>query len=228
MSVRSTDRRPRRQPWLFHLCRPFLFLAAHFHRLEVTGIEHAPTQGPALLLVKHRASRDSLLLSWILYHHAGRMGYYLVKRKSPLYNRLVGALGGIGVIRPKDIRRIQGRAQRRAALRRARRSNQQAMAYVAELYIRGELMVIFPEGMFYPTRLGPLHLGALRQIRDLAPHCEIPIVPVGIEYESLGRPRSRSYLRFGAPLSIGDYPELAVLADVIEKQLRVLSGLADA
>ena len=222
------ERRPRRQPWLFHLCRPFLFVAAHFHRLEVTGIEHAPTQGPALLLVKHRASRDSLLLSWLLYHHTGRMGYYLVKRKSPLYNRLVGALGGIGVIRPKDLLRIQDRERRRAALQRARRLNQQAMAYVAELYTRGELMVIFPEGMFYPTRLGPLHLGALRQIRDLAPRYEIPIVPVGIEYESLHRPRARAFVRFGAPLSVADYPELSVLADVLKDQLRSLSGLANS
>ncbi len=226
--MRATERRPRRQSWLFHLCRPFLFLAAHFHRLEVTGIEHAPAHGPALLLVKHRASRDSLLLSWLLYYHGGRMGYYLVKRKSPLYNRLVGALGGIGVIRPNDLLRIPDRERRQAALQRARRLNQQAMDYVAELYTRGELMVIFPEGMFYPTRLGPLHLGALRQIRELGPQYEIPIVPVGIEYEALHRPRSRAFVRFGAPLSSGDYPELSALADALEDQLRSLSGLADA
>ena len=225
MAGTSTERRPRRQPWLFHLCRPSLFLAAHYHRLEASGIERVPTQGPALLLVKHRASRDSLLLSWLLYHHAGRMGHYLVKRKSPLYNRLVGALGGIAIIRPKDLLRIEDRAQRRAALQRARRLNQQAMDYVAELYTRDELVVIFPEGMFYPTRLGPLHLGALRQIRDLAPRCEIPIVPVGIEYEALRRPRSRASVRFGAPLSIGNYPELSGLADVLTDQLRGLSGL---
>jgi 1-acyl-sn-glycerol-3-phosphate acyltransferase len=223
--VTSTERRPRRQPWLFHLCRPFLFLAAHYHRLEVVGIDHAPTRGPALLLVKHRATRDSLLLSWILYHHAGRMAYYLVKSKSPLYNRFVGALGGIGVIRPKDLRRIQDRAQRRAALQRARRLNRQTLDYVAELYIQGELVIIYPEGMFYPTRLGPLHLGALRQIHDLAPRCEIPIVPVGVEYQALRRPRSRVYVRFGAPLSIADYPELSGLADVLTDQLRGLSGL---
>ena len=224
----STERRPRRQPWLFHLCRPFLFLAAHYHRLEVAGIEHVPARGAALLLVKHRATRDSLLLSWILYHHAGRMGYYLVKSKSPLYNRFVGALGGIGVIRPKDVLRLPDRERRRTILQRARRLNRQALDYVGELYTQGELVVIYPEGMFYPTRLGPLHLGALRQIRDLSPQCEIPIVPVGIEYESLHRPRARAYVRFGAPLSIADFPELSALVDLIKEQLRTLSGLMDS
>jgi 1-acyl-sn-glycerol-3-phosphate acyltransferase len=156
------------------------------------------------------------------------MGYYLVKSKSPRYNRLVAALGGIGVIRPKDVLRLPDRERRRSVLQRARRLNRQALNYVGELYTQGELVVIYPEGMFYPTRLGPLHLGALRQIRDLAPQCEVSIVPVGIEYESLHRPRARAYVRFGAPLSIANYSELDVLSDLLKEQLRTLSGLVDS
>ncbi len=218
----------RRKPWAFRLCLPLLRLVSGYHRLAVEGAAHLPQQGPGLLFVKHRATRDTLLLSWLLYRETGRMGNYLMKyRAAGLPPQLMEALGAIAVIRPKDVLRLANRAERRARLEKARAMQQRAMDYVAWLYAQGELVIVYPEGMFYPQRLGPIQTGSVRHVLTIAQQTgtRIPIIPIGIAYERLNAPRSRAFFRIGDPYDPAAYPSLASLVDALKTQLRTLSHL---
>ena len=54
----------RRKDWITHLSQPVVKLVALYHRVTVEGADYLPQRGPALLLVKHRATRDSYGVSW--------------------------------------------------------------------------------------------------------------------------------------------------------------------
>jgi 1-acyl-sn-glycerol-3-phosphate acyltransferase len=229
MSNASNPFTLRRKPWAFRLCLPLLRIASTYHHLVVEGTAHLPREGPGLLFVKHRSTRDTLLLSWLLYRETGRTANYLMKyRAAGLPPQLMEALGAVAVIRPKDVLRLANRAERRARLEEARAMQQQAMDYVAWLYAQGELVVVYPEGMFYPQRLGPVQTGSVRHALTVAQQTglTIPIIPVGIAYERLNAPRSRAFFRIGEPRDPTAYPALAPLIDALKTQLRALSYIA--
>ena len=231
MSERSEEFRLRRRTWALRGCLPLLDLIAAWHRLEVEGAAHLPTRGAALLVVKHRATRDSLLLSQLLYRTTGRMANYWMKyRAAGLPPQLLERFGGIPVIRPQDILRLKTPAQRRAQLRKARAMCDEARAYVTWLYRRGELVVVYPEGTFYPDRIGPLYTGALRQVHRLTRTrgLTIPIVPIGTAYERRGGLRPPARFQIGPPLDATAFPTCASLVNRIREQLQTLSGLSTA
>jgi 1-acyl-sn-glycerol-3-phosphate acyltransferase len=218
----------RRQEWVVALSRPVVKMISLYHRVSVSGAENLPRQGPALLLVKHRATRDSLLLSKILYKYTGRAGNYLMKGKAGGWqNGLLEALGGIKVVRPKDIRRLKDRAEKKAYLAEAREFNQHAYDYVTWLYTQAEVVIAYPEGMFFGNRLGPLQTGIITHTLEVEVEhgLSIPLIPIGIEYENLARPRSGVYFRIGPPFYATSYDTPPSLIDHLQQQLAQLSGL---
>ena len=54
----------------------------------------------------------------------------------------------------------------------------------------------------------------------------IPVIPIGLEYESYARPRARVYMRIGEPLFSDQFGDQRELVDRIDERLRVLSGIA--
>ena len=202
------------------------FLAARvliYHRIIVEGGEHLPRQGPALLLPKHWAYRDILVEGAVLYQVTRRYATYVMK--VGLYGFLE-LMGGVRIVRPKDIRRLKDREARRARIRRAREENQRTLDYLTWLYGQGEVVISHPEGMRYQDSMGPIH----REIIEHLMHAErqfdlrIPLIPVGLEYESFGRPRSRLYFRVGEALFADQFATLDELADAIGERIRTLSG----
>jgi len=219
----------RRKAWVMKILMPLLRVVALYHRLVVEGTEHLPRQGPALLLVKHRATRDTLLLSLILDRFAHRSGNYLMKGKpSVIFNGILEAAGGIKVIRPKDIHRLESRAAQKACLEQARTLNQHALDYITWLYTQGEIVITFPEGMFYPHRIGVLQTGIIKHTWQVEQKnsLQIPLIPIGIEYESLFRPRAQAFFRIGPPLYAGSYSSQGALIRSITQCLAKLSGFA--
>jgi 1-acyl-sn-glycerol-3-phosphate acyltransferase len=194
-----------------------------YHRIEVQGAEHLPRQGPALILPKHRAYRDILVEGVVLYRVAGRYANYVMK--VGLWG-LLELLGGVKIVRPKDVRRLQDREARKAEIRLARQANQRTVEYLSWLYSQGELIVSHPEGMRYQDTMGPMqkeiveHLLQVERQRDM----RIPIIPVGLEYESYVRPRARIWVRVGAPLDSGQFADSRQLVAAIDQRLRALSG----
>jgi hypothetical protein len=125
------------------------------------------------------------------------------------------------------IRRVKDRDVRRARIQWARDKNQQTRDYLAWLYGQGELVISHPEGMRYQDIMGPVqreivdHLLWVEQKFDL----KIPIIPVGLEYESYSRPRSRVYFRINEPLYSAQFSGPDELIGAVEERILTLSGL---
>lgn len=225
MSGVQADFRLRRKDWLFKIARKLAAGVLLYHRIEVEGGEHLPRQGPALLLPKHRAYRDLLIEGVIFYRIARRLATYVMK---PGLYGVLELLGGFKIVRPKDIRRIEDREARRAEIRRARQANQRTRDYLTWLYGRGELIVSHPEGMRYQEVMGAMQteiIGHLLQAEKQL-KLRIPVIPIGLEYESYARPRARAYLRIGEPLFSDQFGDQRELVECISARLRALSGFA--
>jgi len=199
--------------------------AMRYHRLAVEGSCHLPHEGPALILPKHCAYRDILLEGVLLYRLTRRYANYIMK--VGLWG-ILEWMGRVKVVRPKDIRRIADREQRRAEIRRARAANQQMQAYLDGLYQCGELVVSHPEGMRYQDKLGPLQKEVVEHLLQAEERLgmRIPLIPVGLEYDSYARPGARVYFRVDEPLFADSFAHINELMDHLSNRLRVLSGLA--
>jgi 1-acyl-sn-glycerol-3-phosphate acyltransferase len=98
---------------------------------------------------------------------------------------------------------------------------QQALDYVRWLYAQGELVLIYPEGMFYPRRLGPLNPGGIRQVFELAHQkgVSVPVLALGIRY------RPRTIIQVGEPHDPLTYAAFSTLIADLREELARLSAL---
>lgn len=126
---------------------------------EVTGLEHLPAQGPALIASMHQSAFDTLV--WALL--APRFAYVLKREltRIPLFGPMLVLTGMIAVDRDAGA----------AAVRGLMREADRAMAEQRQI-------VIFPEG----TRVAPgasaeLHPG----VAALAARTKLPVIPVATD-----------------------------------------------
>jgi len=153
----------------------FRFLFEKYWRVSVTGLENVPPTGGAILIGNHSGGLpfDATMVAYALSECAG--GPFRIVR--PLYDRFVEGLGPI-----RDMYRKLGAVPARYAV-------------ADELLERGELPLIFPEGMFGVAKLyedryqvGSFSTSAAR----LSCRHRVPIIPfavVGAEeiYPMIGR-----------------------------------------
>ena len=164
----------------------FRFLFEKYWRVSVSGLDNVPETGGAILIGNHSGGLpfDATMVAYALSECSG--GPLRVVR--PLYDRFVEGLGPV-----RDMYRKLGAVPARYAV-------------ADELLTRGELPLIFPEGMFgvaklYEDRyqLGPFSSSAAR----LSCRHRVPIIPfavVGAEeiYPMIGRSSMLGKL-LGAP-----------------------------
>lgn len=133
-------------------------LAHRLWDLEVTGLEHIPESGPALITPNHVAFIDSVFVSTLMPRRTLAVGKaeYMDSWKTKY---LFPATGMI------PIDRAGGSA------------SQAALDIAAASLERGDLFLIYPEGT--RTRTGYLHKGRTGAAR-LALQTGAPIVPVGL------------------------------------------------
>ncbi len=188
-----------RNDWFACGCRLLAEGALIYHRIRVEGGERIPRQGPALLLPKHCAYRDILVEGVALHRLTQRYATYVMK--VGLSGFLEWA-GGVKIVRPKDLRRIADRQQRRAQIRWARDKNEQTLNYLAWLYRQGEVVVSHPEGMRYQDQMGVMQKEIVDHLMWVEERWEmrVPIIPIGLEYESYSKPGSRVFFRVGEPM----------------------------
>lgn len=215
----------RRKNWIAGTVRWMAAGALNYHRILVEGGEHLPRQGPGLLLPKHRAYRDILVEGVVLYQETGRLASFVMK--VGLWG-VLELLGGVKVIRPKDIRRLKDREERRAEIRRARAANQELQNYLTWLYSQDELVVSHPEGMRYQDAMGPVQKEIIEHLLQAEEQLgrSIPLIPIGLAYESYRRPRARVHFRIGEPFHSSQFADAKELMDVVEERLRALSGFS--
>ena len=210
-------------PWaqVVRLCGASLL---RYHRVVAEGVENLPQEGAGLLLPKHHAYRDILVEGVSLYKHTSRFATFVMN--SGLWG-ILELSGGVKVTRPKDVRRLNDREQRRAAIQRAREANQEMQAYLSWLYRNGELVISHPEGMRRQDHMGPLQKEIIEHLLQTQEKwgIRVPMIPIGIEYESYAIPGSRAYFRVGEPIWAQALSDLPEIVNKLDGQLRCLSGL---
>jgi putative phosphoserine phosphatase/1-acylglycerol-3-phosphate O-acyltransferase len=148
------------QRLLLPLVHPTMFPYARF---TVTGVEHVPADGPAIIVANHRSYFDVAAMA-VMLARTGRVVRFLGKREvfdAPVIGQLAAALGGI----PVD---------------RAPGSDAPLRAAAAALEA-GDVVALMPQGTiprgvaFYETRLRG-RWGAAR----LAALTRAPVIPVGL------------------------------------------------
>lgn len=195
-------------PSLYFLGR---FLTRHLFRgwfsLEVKGLEHLPSRGPAIICPKHQRWEDIPLLALALPPPL----YYIAKVelfRYPLVRELLAAWGGV----PLD------RQQPRATLSSFKR--------LLPLLRDRAFLVLFPEGTYFKDRVGPgKHrfiqlLLKLQGENGLEP---LPFVPVGLAY----RPRGWGWevaVRVAPPLRARDPEQAPALTAALMARIGALSS----
>lgn len=169
------------------LAQPQLF---PWVRLDIEGIAHIPTDGPALLVGNHRSYFDPLALGFTIAR-VGRPLRFLGKKEvfdAPIVGQLATAMGGIRVDRGTG----SGEPLRAAA----------------DALEAGELVAIMPQGtiprgraFFDPELKG--RWGAAK----LAAMTKVPVIPIGLWGTERVWPRNA---RLPDVLAVGDPPTVRV------------------
>jgi 1-acyl-sn-glycerol-3-phosphate acyltransferase len=162
-------------------------------RLRITGAEHLPESGPAVITPNHKSFWDSFFIGAATPRHLRFMG------KSELFEGWKGPM----------LVRLGAFPVRRGA------SDRDALDTAREILDKGGLLSLFPEGtrVREPDSLGEPRRGAAR----LAIEAGAPLVPAAITGTDrlwlgpIPRPR-RVQVAFGAPISVAELestPEVA-------------------
>ncbi|MEO2161467.1 MAG: 1-acyl-sn-glycerol-3-phosphate acyltransferase, partial [bacterium] len=175
------------------------FYARIWHRVHVVG-EAIPRDGPVIVVANHTAG---IMDGALVYGWASRPLRTLIKHsilRIPGLASLARLAGSIAVYRKKD--NVS-----------ADKNNNEAFSSVRAALLRGEALLMFPEGESKSAwRLrAPLRTGTAR----LAFNAEnakdwklgLRIVPVGIHYIDRDLYRSRVDVRVGEPFTIESYRE---------------------
>ena len=82
-------------------------------------------------------------------------------------------------------------------------------------------------GMRYKDHMGPLQKEIIEHLLQTQETwgIQVPLIPIGIEYESYAIPGSRAYFRVGEPIWAQALSDLPEVVGALDEQLRRLSGL---
>ncbi len=191
-----------RSALILRLTRPTarIFLSPLF-RIKARGQENLPNQSGFILLPKHRRWEDIPLLSLA----TPRPLYYVAKYElflNPISRWFVSSLGGIPLNRSRPL------------------ESRQSLKTMLDLLENGEGIVIFPEGTYHRSRMGPGHVGLIRMIQSRS---AVPFIPVGINY-SAKRARTLVEINFGRPSYEGSLNSVESFLDQMMKEIARLSG----
>ena len=175
-----------------------VILRVFFPRIEVSGIDRVPADGPVMLVVNHP---NGLIDPLFLLCLSPRPVSFLAKAplfEMPVISWFVKAMGSIPVYRHQD-----------GAFDPAK--NRQTFERARKILSSGGAIAIFPEGASHgDPRLRPIKTGAARIAlgatsisSDTRP---LAIVPLGIFYTAKRVFRSSALLYFGEPISVSPAP----------------------
>jgi 1-acyl-sn-glycerol-3-phosphate acyltransferase len=195
-------------PILYRLGRWFCHQTiGRYFSLQVSGLEHLPTQGPAIICPRHQRWEDIPLIGMALpppLHYIAKVELF----QQPFVRELLGAWGGVPVDRKNP----------RATLSSFKR--------LLPLLAHRAFIVLFPEGTYFVGRVGAgkhrlIQLLLKLQGQDGLKH--LPFVPVGVTYE----PRPYGYtvlVNIGPPLIVPGPRQAPVLTEALMTRIARLSG----
>jgi glycerol-3-phosphate O-acyltransferase / dihydroxyacetone phosphate acyltransferase len=184
------------------LIRAFVrvLLSVFYRRVDAVGLEHVPARGPLLVAGNHQ---NGLVDPMLLIATMPRTLRPLAKSglfRHPLIAPFLALARALPVYRRQD---ADGDVAR----------NAEAFRAVSNALVRGEAIVIFPEGVSQPEpTLQTLRTGAARLLleAEAAGAPAVTLLPVGIVVNEPGRFRSgHALILIGAPVPLDDYRALA-------------------
>ncbi len=192
-----------REKWVCDVTKAIIrFTFSPFYLIETRGSEHLPGEKAYLMLPKHQCWQDIPLIAV-----ATRQPLYFVAKhelfKNPLISRLLEAQGGIPLNRQNPLK------------------SRNAIRAMIQFLKNGEGVVVFPEGTYYPNRMGPGKGGILKLIIS---RLALPLIPVGIRYRREGL-RTRVMISFGTPVYHARQTSSDETLDLIMETIAKLSGL---
>lgn len=208
-------------------------------RLEVSGLDHVPEHGPAILVARHyHHLYDGIALQRAIprrIHIIVTLDWAETSFTRFAMEKLIRAARWPIVLRADALAR-QGRGQTRPRftaadlLRYQRRAIQDSIALLEQ----DQLVVIFPEAYpnvdpHYTPKIGaqemlPFKAGfaAIAGAAEKRLKQVIPLIPVGLSYS--GGKRRVVYLNCGEPLSARDFISREALIGKLEQDVAMLSN----
>ena len=192
----------KRSALILRITRPTarIFLSQIF-KIKTRGQDNLPTQSGFILLPKHRRWEDIPLLSLA----TRRPLYYVAKHElflNPVSRWFVSSLGGIPLNRSRPL------------------ESRQSLKTMVDLLEKGEGIVIFPEGTYYRSRMGPGNVGLIRMIQSRS---RVPFIPVGINYTARST-RTLVQINFGRPICGSSMNNAESFLSQMMKEIARLSG----
>lgn len=192
-----------RKKWICDVTKALIRITfSPFYVLETRGTEYLPREEAFLLMPKHQCWQDVPLLSVA----TPRPLYWVAKHElfvNPLISRLLKTQGGIPLNRQKPLK------------------SRNAIRAMIHFLKQGEGVVVFPEGTYYPGRMGTGRGGILKLIIS---RLALPLIPVGIHYDREGM-RTRVTISFGKPLHHEKQKSSDDTLDRVMAAIAALSGL---
>ncbi len=193
-----------RKDWLYRLVKGFSALVLGVRlRIHIAGAENIPRKGAFVLLPKHSRWEDIPLVGVA----SSRLLYFVAKHElfvKRWENRFFRSLGGLPLNRENPM-----------ASRRFIRA-------VIALLKKGEGVVLYPEGTYYPDGMGPARPGLARFILS---RMTIPFIPLGLDYTPEGS-KPTVKITVGAPLLLEPGESAASFLNRVMVEIAVLSSLA--
>ena len=210
-----------RVPLVYRISRIFVQLGmrGYFRELEISGAGNIPATGPVIFASNHPSSiTDALILGL----GAGRMLHFVAH--SGLFGDrwrawFLRRSGVIPVYRPRN---VDGAADKNVAM----------FAACHEVLADGGAIGIFPEGTSAEElRVQKLKTGTARIVLSGEDEADwklgVVIIPVGLNFESRRRFRSRVLVRFGKPIVAAHYRQ-AYQADPVTAAHELTAVLQEA
>jgi putative membrane protein len=208
-------------------------------RLQTTalGLEHIPSQGPALLVARHyHHFFDGIAFFAALqrpFHILVALDWAQSARVRHMMMLMTRLARWPVVLRSDALSHLEGRSLFSAA--DVVRYQRNALRESVDLLVAGRILVLFPEG--YPTidphytpktqelELLPFKHGFISIASAAEKRCgaKIPLIPVGLRYTS-GKKRT-AYIKFGAAVSESDFACREALVKKLEGDVARLSGI---
>ena len=188
----------------------------YFPRIEVTGGELVPREGPVLLVANHPNSLIDPVLLGIAAQRPVRLMAMAPWFDVPVVGAAMRALGMVPAYRGSDDAKQVTK-------------NLESLAVAARRLVAGGVMGIFPEGKSHDaTQLALVRSGAARlAIQAVAAGATgLRVVPVGLNYERKERFRSAVWIKVGRPIDATRW--LAMHGGDEHKAMRTLTQEIDA
>jgi 1-acyl-sn-glycerol-3-phosphate acyltransferase len=196
------------------------FYIQNKYHVSISGIENMPKSNSGLLLVKQQYHKDIFLEGYVLDKYCNRSANWVMMNPLP---KFLEKFGGIKITRVKELRNHKNKYKRKRFLEKAKEINEDSSKYINWLYTQGELVVLHPEAIRNPGKVGKIYTFLIEKAIEFQKKMflNIPIIPIGIHYEDVRKRYSEVYFNIGNPINI----HKPNLENQIAEELKILSHL---